>query len=107
METRSTSTHVSFRKPFTLRGLDGIQPAGRYVVHAEQETLDTVTYSGWRQTALAIEIVRDGATEHVAIDSQDLREALVRDGGLPTDPPVAPASRARRARDLMRRGGRS
>jgi hypothetical protein len=108
METRATSRHVSFRKSFTLRGVTAIQPAGRYVVRSEQELLDTVTCLGWRQTSLTIEIFQDGATEHVAIEAQDLREALVRDADPASGPPplVAP-DRTRRRRDLMRRGGRS
>ena len=110
MDTRTSSKHVTFRRPFTLRGLDGVQPAGNYVVRSEQELLDTLTCLGWRQMSLTIEILRDGATEHVAIDAQDLREALVRDGDQSTDPPAAPtvaAGRDRRPRNAMRSGGRA
>jgi hypothetical protein len=131
METRSTRSHIRFRQPFTLPGLAGPQPAGRYVIHTEQEMLDTVTFMGWRQTALTIEIAQDGATEHVTIDAQALREALVRDGDQSTDPPAPPTAAAgreerrpsrpggawpsalgratiqRRPRNLMRSGGRS
>jgi hypothetical protein len=48
--------------------------------------------------------------EYVAIDPQELRDALVHDGDQGTDPPAAPAAAAspnRRARDQLRRGGRS
>jgi len=109
METRTTSRLVTFRKPFTLSGLDGTQPPGAYAVRTEEEMLDTLSVAGWRQTGCTLLLHRDGGVEYVAIDPQELREALVRDGDQGTDPPAAPAVAARssrRARDQLRRGGR-
>ncbi len=109
MESRTTSKLVTFRKPFTLAGLDGIQPPGTYAVRIEEEMLDTLSFAAWRQTACTLLLHRDGGVEYVAIDPQELREALVRDGDQGTDPPAAPsvaARNGRRARDQLRRGGR-
>ena len=109
MESRTTSKLVTFRKPFTLSGLDGIQPCGSYTVLIEEEMLDALSFVGWRQTGCVIILHRQGGEDHVAIDPQELREALVRDGDQGTDPPTAPsvaAGRGRRARDQLRRGGR-
>ena len=109
MEHRNTTKLVTFRKPFLLSGLDGIQPAGTYTIHAEEEMLDMLSFVGWRQTSTTLLLHRGGAVEYVAIDARELREALVRDGDQGTDPPAAPCvskNLARRARDPMRRGGR-
>jgi hypothetical protein len=91
MESRATSKTVTFRRPFTLSGLDGIQPPGSYTILIEEEMLDTLAFVGWRQTGRAIVLRRNGGEEHVAIDPQELREALVHDGDQGTDPPAAPS----------------
>jgi hypothetical protein len=90
MESRTTSKLVTFRRPFTLSGVDGIQPPGSYAVLIEEEILDTLSFAGWRQTGCVIVLQRNGGEEHVAIDPQELREALVRDGDQGTDPPASP-----------------
>lgn len=108
MESRTTSKMVTFRRPFTLSGL-GTQPPGAYTVRTEEEMLDTLTFAGWRQIGCAIILHRDGGTEYVPIDPQELREALVSDGDQGTDPPAASAvamKSSRRTRDQLRRGGR-
>jgi len=109
MESRITTKLVTFRRPFTLVGLDGVQPPGTYMVRTEEEMLDTLSFAGWRQTGCIIVLHRNGAEEHAAIDPQELREALVRDGDQGTDPPAAPSiavGRSRRVREQLRRGGR-
>lgn len=107
MESRTTSKLVTFGRPFTLSGLDGIQSPGSYTVLMEEEMLDTLSFIGWRQTGCVIVLQRDGGEEHVAIDSQELREALVHDGDQGTDPPASPSvAVSRHARGHSRRGGR-
>jgi hypothetical protein len=91
MESRTTSKTATFRRPFTLSGLDGIQLPGSYTILIEEEMLDTLAFVGWRQTGCAIVLRRNGGEEHVAIDPQELREALVHDGDQGTDPPAAPS----------------
>lgn len=92
MQTRTTSNQVTFVKNFRLAGLEGILPPGTYTVNLEEEQLDVLSLVGWRQVAATLQLTRDGATEHVAIDMQDLREALLRDSDQSTDPPAAPAT---------------
>ncbi len=109
MDSRTTSKLITFRKPFTLSGLVEIQPPGTYTVRTEEEMLDTLSFAGWRQICCTIVLHRDGGVEYAAIDPQELREALVRDGDQGTDPPAAPSvaqRSSRRARDQLRRGGR-
>src|ERR1044072_7387639 len=102
MESRTTISQVSFRKPFRLAGLDGEQPPGTYVVHRHEEMLDSLTTLGWRQTAATIEIRHDGGIYLVPIDSQEWRAALVQDGDQSTDPPSSPSVGARRPRQSRR-----
>lgn len=109
MESRTTSKLVTFRNPFTLSGVEGIQPPGSYAIRTEEEMLGTLSFAGWRQTSCTILLHRDGGVEYAEIDPQELREALVRDGDQGTDPPASPSvamGRDRRTRDQLRRGGR-
>lgn len=109
MESRSTGKLVTFVRPFTLSGLDGIQPPGTYAINMEEEMLDTLSFAGWRQISCTILLHRDGGVEYADIDPQELSEALVCDGDQGTDPSASPSvvvSRGRRSRDQLRRGGR-
>lgn len=102
METRTTHSTVTFRRPFKLAGMDGIGPAGSYSLDVEEEKLDTLTFESWRQTAVILQMTRAGVTEYLAIDPQELREALARDSALLPDLPPASGDRSRRVRDLLR-----
>lgn len=108
MATRIIRSLATFRRPFTLAGLDGVQPAGAYTVRSEEERLETLSLDAWRQTACIIVVHRNGGEEHVVIDPRDLQEALARDvdpgDGISEGP--SPLDRSRRSRDLLRRGGR-
>jgi hypothetical protein len=92
MEIRTTSQLVTFCRPFHFAGLDAVQPAGTYTMDVEEERLDTLSVAGWRRIAVRLKLTRGGTTEHVTIDMQDLREALLRDGDQSTEPPSAPAA---------------
>ena len=109
MESRTTSKLVTFRQPFTLSGMDGIQPSGTYAIRTEVEILDTLSFAGRRQTRCTILLHRDGGVDYTDIDPRELREALARDGHQGADLPASPSvaiSRGRRTRDQLRRGGR-
>jgi len=91
METRTVSKQVTFFKPFLLAGCDGLQPPGSYTLTLEEEQLDVLLFVGWRQTAATLQLTHGGITDYVAIDMQDLMDALLRDSDQSTDPPAAPA----------------
>ena len=95
MERRTTRKSVTFRKAFTLSGLDAIQPPGAYTVLTEEEMLDALSFVGWHQISTTLVLQRNGGVEYAAVDPQELREALVRDGDQGTDPPAAPSTAAR------------
>lgn len=102
METRTTHSIVTFRRPFQLAGMDGIAPAGNYRLDVEEEKLDTLTFESWRQTAVILQMARAGVTEYLAIDPQELREALARDNAPLPEAPPALGDRSRRVRDQLR-----
>lgn len=104
METRTIVRQVVFREPFRLAGMEELHPAGAYTVRTEQEMLDSLVCLGWRTMSASVEIFRDGAIEHVPIDAQDLRAAVARESGGEALRHSTPPGR--RARNLMRRGGR-
>jgi hypothetical protein len=60
--------------------MDAEAPAGSYKLALEEESLDTPTVEAWRQTAAILQITTGGITEHVSVDPQALRDALLHDG---------------------------
>jgi hypothetical protein len=91
MESRITIEQVTFRRPFTLSGLQGIQPPGTYTIRTEEQMLETSSFVGWRQAGTMMVLHRSGGVEYAVVDRQELREALVHDGDQGTDPPASPA----------------
>jgi hypothetical protein len=90
MPTRTSHSHITFRRPFRLAGMDAAAPAGSYKVNLEEERLDTLTVEAWRQTAVILQVTTAGITEHVTVGPQKLRDALLRDGDDTIDPAILP-----------------
>lgn len=81
MTTRTIKTTVTFKRPFSLSGFDGEQPAGTYSVETDEE-LEGV--SAYRQMATMMQIepasLHPGGVFQVAvIDPQQLKAALAMD----------------------------
>jgi hypothetical protein len=51
MMTRTTVKTVTFRRPFALSGLEGVQPAGIYTVETDEELISSLSFSAYRRTA--------------------------------------------------------
>ena len=103
MQSRTSHSHVTFRRPFQLAGMDGSAPAGRYKVALEEEQLDTLTVEAWRQTSVTLQIASAGATDYLNVDPMDLRDALLRDGDDSIDPATpVPGARLREVLKLRR-----
>jgi len=79
MDTRSTSSQITFRWPFRLSGVEGLQPAGSYTLTVEEERLDTLSVDAWRRTSATLYVPQGGAIDHAAISMEDLQAALARD----------------------------
>ena len=100
MQLRTSHSHVTFRRPFRLAGMDTWAPAGRYNVSLEEEQLDSLTVNAWRQTALTLQVTSAGATDYLSVDPVEMRDALLRDGDDSIDPTI-PVPRAR-LREVLR-----
>lgn len=100
MDTRSTSSQITFRRPFRLNGVDGLQPAGSYTLTVEEERLDTLLVDAWRRTATTLYVPQGGAIDHAAINMEELQAALARDASPEPDtspePPRAGPGPARK-----------
>lgn len=81
MPLRTTRREITFRRPFTLSGLDGEQPAGTYTVETDEELLEELSFTAWRRTATAMVVPRGPVSYQVfRIDAGELEAALQRDG---------------------------
>jgi len=69
--TRTTSRTVTFTHPFTLSSVDGVQPAGSYVVETDEELVDSLSFPVYRRTATWLHLPRsDGGTNRGIAMSQ-------------------------------------
>ena len=54
MSTRTKQETVTFRHPFTISGVDGVQPAGSYIVWIEEEVLDGLSFLAYRRVGTSM-----------------------------------------------------
>ena len=59
--TRSIETTVTFRRPFTLAALDGVQPAGTYRMLEEHEEIAGLSFLAFRRVATMLYVPADPA----------------------------------------------
>lgn len=80
---RMTKESITFAKPFSLAGLDGVQPAGTYKVITEEEELPNLSFVAWRRVATLMYLPAIGTNSSkeqvVTIDPKDLAAAVARD----------------------------
>jgi hypothetical protein len=83
MNRRTSRKTVTFARPFSLRGIDGVQPAGTYTVETEEELIPGLSFLAWRRVATLMFLPsRPGGTDQVAaVDPLALETALARDAG--------------------------
>jgi len=80
MPERTSESHVRFYSPFSLKGVDGVLPAGKYRIVTEDATIDELTFLAYRRISTAIAVPIGAASEEmVLIDPKDLEAALERD----------------------------
>jgi hypothetical protein len=91
---RSSNKTVSFSKPFTLKGLDGPQPAGDYVVVTAEQRVATTLFEAWRRVDTQIRLPSlqgyAGVEQYTSIAPGELEDALRSDR---SSPEVAPSAR--------------
>jgi hypothetical protein len=86
MTTRSLTKSVAFRRPFLLKGVDRVLPAGDYRVVTDEELIEGISFPVYRRVATMIFVPAQGhgaSIEMVTVDPLDLRAALERDVAAP------------------------
>jgi hypothetical protein len=83
MPERTTHTSVTFLHPFSLAGVDGVQPPGTYSIETIEETLDNLSFVAYRRVSTTIVLPAVGIPSRkrqvVPIDPQDLEAAQKQD----------------------------
>lgn len=83
MIMRSTTSMVTFARPFTLSGYSDELPAGEYEVIVEEELLQGLSFEAYRRTSTHLMVRgrkgKAGTTEMRQISKSDLDMALDRD----------------------------
>jgi len=54
MTLRTSRRTVTFARPFSLRGIDGIQRAGTYTVETDEELIEGLSFPAYRRVATTI-----------------------------------------------------
>jgi hypothetical protein len=79
MTARTSRKTVTFARPFSLSGIDKVQPAGTYTVETEEELLPGLSFPAYRRIATLIFLRSRGVEEVVSIDPLELQAAQERD----------------------------
>ena len=83
MTVRTSHRTVTFTRPFSLSGVDGVQPAGTYTVETHEELLQGISFPAYRRIATLIFLpLRPGRTfveQVVNVDGLELEAAQNRD----------------------------
>lgn len=80
MTVRTRRESVIFRAPFSLRGVDGVQPAGTYEIEIEDELLEPLSFTAYHRVATSLVLpVGKHSYQMVRIDPADLAAAQRRD----------------------------
>jgi hypothetical protein len=87
MTTRTTRKMVTFARPFMLKGVDRILPAGNYRTMTDEDLIEELSLPTYRRVSTMIFVPADthhsSSIEMVAIDPQDLQAAQDRDAETP------------------------
>jgi hypothetical protein len=81
IKTRRTT--VSFSNPFTLRNLEGVQPAGEYAVIVDDELIEGLSRIAYRRVATLFQtpaiFASQPQSQLVPVSQTDLDAALMKD----------------------------
>jgi hypothetical protein len=83
MSIRTSGRTVIFSRPFSLKGVDRVLPAGDYRVLTDEKLIEGLSFPVYRRVSTMIflpaQFHRPGSVELVTIDPLDLRAAEERD----------------------------
>ncbi|WAX97386.1 hypothetical protein N7E70_011275 [Aminobacter sp. NyZ550] len=83
MTGRTKRSTVHFDRPFPLRGIEEIQPAGDYDIDQDEELIDGISWIAYRRVATYIHLPARSSnlltSQVLAIDYAELEAALRQD----------------------------
>jgi len=83
MTVRTTRTTISFSRPFKLRDLDDIQPAGDYLLDTDEELIEGLSRLAYRRVATFLHLPSTSRpqcrTELISVNPAELDAALEKD----------------------------
>ena len=83
MSTRTKQETVTFTRPFTISGVDGVQPAGSYIVQIDDEVLEGLSFLAYRRAGtsmlLPLHPGSSSSVQSILIEPRELEESLARD----------------------------
>jgi len=83
MTVRTTTKNVTFRHPFSIRGVDDVQPPGTYAIETAEEQLPGLSFLAYRRisTTIVLSAAYGGspARQMITIEPSDLEAAQARD----------------------------
>ena len=80
--TRTKRCTLTFKRPFTLKGIARELPGGNYELVTDEELIEGLSFSAYRRVSSWIMTPADGfitATEMIAVDPDELVAAQERD----------------------------
>jgi hypothetical protein len=88
MTMRTSRKSVTFPRPFSLSGIDQVQPAGTYTVETDEELLPGLSFAAYQRIATLMVLRSRGGGpvmgEVANIDPLELQASQQRDAGLRT-----------------------
>jgi hypothetical protein len=83
MTIRTSKSTVTFGRPFALKGVDEVLPAGVYTVETEETSLETMSFLAWRRVSTLLHLhAKPGSAvvgRLLVVDPNELDAALERD----------------------------
>lgn len=103
MSLRTQRESVTFRAPFSIPGLDDLQPAGTYTIETEDELLEPLSFTAYHRVSTSIVLpLGRNSYQIVKIDPGDLAAAQRRDADS-----AAPGKEAQQRTNCMKPKRRS
>ena len=92
MTNRTTRSIASFKEPFTLRAVEGLQPPGDYNVFIEDELIQGLSRAAYRRVSTILQTPSISSPQDharlVSISATDLEVALMKDSHLTVPGPM-------------------
>ena len=82
MPTRTHTSTLVFRRPFSIKSAGGVQPAGTYTVETEEELVEGLSFPAYRRVLTTITRQANGAgalVQVLAVDPGELEKAQAAD----------------------------